>query len=193
MCFWWLCVFLCPSVHKPVSLTVRLRWSTHLRVIMKATFDFNLSWNLLLLSQVTIPLFLLLFSCFFSSRSHCHKTNGNSMAVAVQKWHFAKVGQSLVKVTQGLDYNTPFCSNCAFIALWIFTLNPIWITLCKAPLETLKKTLILNNHEHEQKSICGCLDLLRRFFLLIIRPLWIKVCLCASPSKFFLPLGPLAC
>lgn len=140
-----LCVFLRPCAHKPVSLAVRLLWSAHLRVIMKATFDFNLSWNLHL-SQVTLPLFLLSFSCSFSSRSHCHKTPGNSPATAVQKWHFSKVGQSLAKVTQGLDYNTPFCSDCVFIALWIFSLNPIWITLCKAPL------VMTQQHWHLKKK-----------------------------------------
>lgn len=40
----------CTCVRRAVRLAVCLLWSTHLRVIMKATFDFNLSWNL--------PLFL---------------------------------------------------------------------------------------------------------------------------------------
>ena len=40
------CVFLTivrPFVRRPVSSDVHLLWSAHLRVIMKATFDFNLS------------------------------------------------------------------------------------------------------------------------------------------------------
>lgn len=73
---------------------------------------------------------------FLSFRSHFHKTAETPLQQKCRSDTFSKVGQSLGKVTQGLDYNTPICSDCAFRALWIFTLNPIWITLCKAPLET---------------------------------------------------------
>lgn len=134
-----LCAFLtivCPFVRRPVSSDVHLLWSAHLRVIMKATFDFNLSWNLLLLSQVTLSSRLAHVLLFLFLQVPLSQNRANSTAAAVQKWHFSKVGQSLAKVTQGLDYNTPFFSDCVFMALWIFTLNPIWITLCKASLET---------------------------------------------------------
>lgn len=53
----WLCIF-CGALI--------LEWS------WRVLFDSNLSWNPLLLSQVTLSLFL--FSCFFSFRSYCHKT-----------------------------------------------------------------------------------------------------------------------
>lgn len=53
----WLCIFCGALISE---------WS------WRVLFDFNLSWNPLLLSQVTLSLFL--FSCFFSFRSYCHKT-----------------------------------------------------------------------------------------------------------------------
>lgn len=53
----WLCIFCGALISE---------WS------WRVLFDSNLSWNPLLLSQVTLSLFL--FSCFFSFRSYCHKT-----------------------------------------------------------------------------------------------------------------------
>lgn len=163
------CVWFC--AHKPVSSAVHLLWCAHLIAIMKATFDFNLSWNPLLLSQVTLPLILLSFSCFFSSRSHCHKNHRNSRATVVQKWHFSKVGQSLGKVTQGLDYNTPFCSDCVFIALnfhFESNLNPIMLSSPghDSSAHTLNEILILKitSMNRNITVICGCLHLLRGGF-----------------------------
>ena len=168
------CVFLTivrPFVRRPVSSDVHLLWSAHLRVIMKATFDFNLSWNLLLLSQVTLSSRLAHVLLFLFLQVPLSQNRANSTAAAVQKWHFSKVGQSLAKVTQGLDYNTPFFSDRVFMALWIFTLNPIWITLCKASLETthqhwhLKKKKKKENVAHLKQSWAQTKINLRMFWL----------------------------